>query len=93
MLACMYKMLTTCLILFSKTTDALTGALVAKWAFCMLSCSVTCIFLYLVIFLSQLLPNNLHLALAESTTQQPSLSQLCNKQVDVWRYVANGTRN
>ena len=52
-------MLKTCLIvlifgsLLSETMHALTGAPVAKSGVFMLSCSITCVFLYLVIILSQ----------------------------------------
>ena len=57
LVVCLYKMLTTtdspdfCFRkispLVSKTTHALTGAPVAKCVVSMLSCTVTCVFLYL----------------------------------------------
>ena len=78
LVVCLYKMLTTNLTvlifgsgkyrLVSKTTHALTGAPVAKSVVSMLSCTVTCVFLYLVPVQSARYdsPNNLSLLPADT---------------------------
>ena len=80
LVVCLYKMLTTSLTgspdfwfrkispLVSKTTHALTGAPVAKCVVSMSSCTVTCVFLYLVTVQSARYysPNNLSLLPADT---------------------------
>ena len=71
LVVCLYKMLTTSLtvlIFGSGKYHALTGAPVAKCVVSMLSCTVTCVFLYLVPVQSARYdsPNNLSLLPADT---------------------------
>jgi len=80
--------------LFSKTTHALTGVPAAKCIVYMLSCRITRVFLYLVIFLSQYyyFPNNLHLVPAEilhNTTQVHLNYEIKNLLIVSWYHITH----